>query len=70
MIQIPQINLFCKRIMLNRAIAMSLRGLTRRITLNDGRVCVFEDNENFAAEKTVVFMPGACGSLETDFKVV
>lgn len=56
--------------MLNRAISTSLRGLTRRITLNDGRVCVFEDNENFAAEKTVVFMPGACGSLETDFKVV
>jgi valacyclovir hydrolase len=35
----------------------------------NGRVCVFGDNENFAAEKTVVFMPGACGSLETDFKI-
>ncbi|CAG5097380.1 Oidioi.mRNA.OKI2018_I69.XSR.g15052.t1.cds [Oikopleura dioica] len=40
-----------------------------RITLTDGRVCVLEDNENIAADKAVVFMPGACGCLDTDFKI-
>ena len=55
--------------MLMRVSTIGFRGLTRRITLTDGRVCVLEDNENIAADKTVVFMPGACGCLDTDFKV-
>ena len=32
------------------------------------RMCVLEDVGNENAEKTVVFMPGALGSLQTDFK--
>ena len=31
-------------------------------------MCVLEDVGNKNAEKTVVFMPGALGSLQTDFK--
>lgn len=43
------------------------RTFVHRINTNDGRMCVLEDVGNREAEKTVVFLPGALGSLQTDF---
>jgi len=45
-----------------------IRNLVHEIKTNDGRMCILEDVGNKNAEKTVVFMPGALGSLQTDFK--
>ena len=41
--------------------------MVRKITLPDERVCVLEDTGNSASEEVVVFLPGALGSLQTDF---
>ena len=45
-----------------------LRLPSQRIRLPDARVVNIEFGGNQEAEKTLVFLPGAIGSLETDFK--
>jgi len=49
-------------------IARNFRGLVHNVRTSDGRLCVLEEAGNQNAEKTVVFLPGALGSLKTDFQ--
>ena len=49
-------------------IRSSRRLASQRIKLPDNRECHVEIGGNVEAPKTLVFLPGALGSLETDFK--
>jgi len=49
-------------------IVRNCRGLLHKINTSDSRLCVLEESGNQYASKTVVFVPGALGSLKTDFR--
>ena len=44
------------------------RGLIHKVNTVDGRSCVIEESGNKDSEKSIIFLPGALGSLKTDFQ--
>merc|ERR1712130_166702 len=47
---------------------LGCRSVVHQVRTRDGRLCVLEDVGNRASEKAVIFLPGALGSLKTDFE--
>ena len=54
--------------LVKRSLMRKTRSLSHNITLADGRRVVIEEAGNQNSKQTLVFLPGALGSLQTDFQ--